>query len=72
MDGVTILNSFEVATKTIFSWPAFWAGVIITAILALIMSIIFALNESSLWAGLTLFTVMILILSLNFRNTNRI
>ena len=26
MDGVTILNEFEVVTKTIFSWESFWIG----------------------------------------------
>ena len=28
MDGVTILNQFEVVTKTIFSWKSFWTAIL--------------------------------------------
>ena len=40
LDGITILNTYEVVTKTAFSWPGFWIGVSIVAVVALIGSII--------------------------------
>ena len=62
MDGVTILNSFEVVTKTVFSWPAFWAGVIIGAVISLICAIIFGIIEgewSAFFFELLFFTLLI-------------
>ena len=45
MDGVTILNEFEVVTKTVFSWESFWGGALIGAGIGLIVAIIFGLVE---------------------------
>lgn len=62
MDGVTILNQFEVVTKTVFSWESFWWGALIGAGIGLILATIFGLNESD-WAafftGLGLFCTLI-------------
>lgn len=41
MDGVSILNEFEVVTKTVFSWESFWYGVLIGVIFGLILAIVF-------------------------------
>lgn len=41
MEGVQILNQFEVVTKTIFSWDAFWVGLGIGAAVGLVAAIIF-------------------------------
>lgn len=46
IDGVTILNQFEVVTEEVFSWPAFWAGVIIGVVSGLIASIVFGIAEN--------------------------
>ena len=62
MDGVTILNSFEVVTETTFSWQAFWVGVTIGVVISIICSIIFAVNELDILAGVTMFIVMSLLL----------
>ena len=62
MDGVTILNSFEVVTKIVFSWPAFWAGVIIGAIISLICAIILGISVgewSAFFFALLFFTLFI-------------
>ena len=40
LDGITILNTYEVVTKTAFSWQGFWIGVGIIAVVALICSFI--------------------------------
>ena len=45
MDGVTILNEFEVVTKTVFSWESFWWGALIGAGIGLIIAVIFGLRE---------------------------
>lgn len=37
MDGVTILNEFEVVTKTVFSWESFWIGASLGAALAIVV-----------------------------------
>ena len=37
MDGVTILNEFEVVTKTVFSWESFWIGAILGAAFAILV-----------------------------------
>lgn len=50
MDGVTILNEFEVVTKTVFSWESFWWGALIGAGFGLIVAIIFGLQEGD-WAA---------------------
>ena len=64
MDGVTILNEFEVVTKTVFSWPAFWAGVLIGVGIALVAAIVFGLLEDSFAAFITIFLVTSLLTSL--------
>ena len=50
MQGVTILNQFEVVTKTVFSWESFWRGALIGVGIGLIAAIIFGLNEADLGA----------------------
>lgn len=50
IDGVTILNQFEVATEEVFSWPAFWAGVILGIIVALFAAIAFGVAENDFHA----------------------
>lgn len=50
MDGVTILNQFEVVTKTVFSWESFWWGVLIGAGIGLITAIILGLREADWYA----------------------
>lgn len=35
MEGIQILNQFEVVTKTQFSWDSFWTGAIIGFLIAL-------------------------------------
>ena len=45
MQGVTILNQFEVVTKTVFSWESFWWGALIGVGVGLIAAIIFGLFE---------------------------
>lgn len=45
MDGVTILNEFEVVTKTVFSWESFWWGALIGATIGVIGAIIFGFAE---------------------------
>ena len=39
IDGITVLNSYEVVTKTAFSWQGFWIGASIVAVIALIGAI---------------------------------
>lgn len=45
MDGVTILNQFEVITKTVFSWKSFWIGALLGAILALIIILLIIASD---------------------------
>ena len=45
MEGVTILNEFEVVTKTVFSGESFWWGALIGAIVGLVLAIILGLHE---------------------------
>lgn len=45
MEGVQILNQFEVVTKYVFGWQSFWAGVLIGAIVGLVAAIIFGITE---------------------------
>lgn len=40
LDGIAVLNSYEVVTKTAFSWQGFWIGVGIIAVVSLIGSLI--------------------------------
>ena len=40
MEGIQILNQFEVVTKTQFSWDSFWTGAIIGFLIALFAVII--------------------------------
>ena len=47
MNGVNILNEFEVVTKTVFSWESFWWGALIGVIVGLTVAIIFGLHEMS-------------------------
>jgi hypothetical protein len=55
MEGVQILNQFEVITKTIFNWSAFWVGALIGLGIALVAGIIFGLLENDWCAFLTMF-----------------
>ena len=50
IDGVTILNQFEVVTEEVFSWPACWAGVIVGLIAGLIGAIVFGACEQE-WSA---------------------
>ena len=45
MNGVNILNSFEVVVESIFSWKSFWIGLLIGAGIGLICAIIFGAQE---------------------------
>ena len=61
MDGVTILNQFEVVTKTVFSWQGFWGGVILGAIIAIIAAVLFGVSEgewSAFFFGLITFLIV--------------
>lgn len=57
MEGVQILNQFEVITKTTFNWSAFWVGALIGLGIALGAGIIFGLQENDWCAFLTMFVV---------------
>lgn len=46
IDGITVLHSYEVVTKTAFSWPGFWVGLIIGVVVSLLLSFILE-NELS-------------------------
>ena len=58
MEGITILNEFEVVTKTVFSWEAFWWGALIGVGIALVAGIIFGLQEDSFLAFISMFLTM--------------
>ena len=45
MEGVQILNQFEVAVKTVFNWQYFWIGLISGFGVALILSILVGLSN---------------------------
>ena len=64
MDGVTILNEFEVVTKTVFNWSAFWVGVLIGVGIALVEGIIFGLHEKSFLAFICMFLTVGILVSL--------
>ena len=57
MEGVQILNQFEVVTETVFSWHNFWIGFAIGAIIGLIIGIGFGVIENDWFAFLTMFIV---------------
>ena len=46
MNGVQILNQFEVVTETVFSWNSFWVGLGIGAAVGLISAVIFGYSEA--------------------------
>lgn len=45
MQGISILNQFEVVTKTIFSWESFWWGALTGSIIGVGIAVIFGLQE---------------------------
>ena len=62
MEGVTILNQFEVVTKTVFSWQGFWGGFILGAVIAFIAAVIFGTSEedwSAFLFGLIVFFIVV-------------
>ena len=62
MDGVTILNEFEVVTKTVFSWESFWWGALVGAIIGFGTAVIFGLQEAdwlAFFVGLGVFCTLI-------------
>lgn len=62
MNGVTILNQFEVVTKTALSWESFWCGVLIGVGIGLIVAIIFGLQEGdwlAFFIGLGVFCTLL-------------
>lgn len=62
MQGVTILNEFEVITKTAFSLESFWWGALIGGVIGLIIAIIFGLQEDdwvAFFVGLGVFCSLI-------------
>lgn len=62
MDGVTILNEFEVVTKTVFSWESFWWGALVGAIIGVGTAVIFGLQEAdwlAFFVGLGVFCTLI-------------
>ena len=40
LDGITVLNSFEVVSKTVFNWNGFWIGAIVGALICLMVCVI--------------------------------
>ena len=40
LDGITVLNSFEVVSKTVFNWNGFWIGAIVGVFVCLIVCFI--------------------------------
>lgn len=60
MDGVTILNEFEVVIKTVFSWESFWWGALIGVSIGLIVTILTKFQEvdwSTFFMGLGAFCI---------------
>lgn len=45
MQGVNILNQFEVVTEYTFNWKSFWVGLLVGAVIGLICAIIFGSQE---------------------------
>lgn len=50
MDGVSILNEFEVVTETVFNWESFWWGALLGAGIGLIAAIVVGLREADWFA----------------------
>lgn len=50
MQGVNILNEFEVITEYTFNWSVFWIGLLIGAVMGLIVATIFDCKECD-WAA---------------------
>lgn len=46
MDGVIILNEFEVVTKTVFNWESFWYGALIGITIGFVAAVVFGLSEA--------------------------
>lgn len=51
MEGVEILNQFEVVTKTEFSWNSFWVGALIGVGVAIVVLLISFLSDPSFCCG---------------------
>lgn len=49
MEGIQILNQFEVVTKTQFSWDSFWTGAAVGFLVALFATIIAVLTNHGDW-----------------------
>lgn len=45
MEGVQILNQFEVVTEPAFSWSNFWIGLVVGAGIGLVIAISFGISE---------------------------
>ena len=64
MNGVTVLNEFEIVTKTVFSWESFWWGALIGAGIGLIVAIMFGLQEGewlAFFVGLSIFCTLLVL-----------
>ena len=46
MEGVQILNQFEVVTESVFSGQNFWIGLLVGAAAGLILAILFGIGEA--------------------------
>ncbi len=64
MEGVQILNQFEVVTKEVFNWDTFLIGLGIGAAVGLVAAIIFGLTEGEWLAFFCMALVLIPILAL--------
>lgn len=64
MNGVEILNQIEVVTETTCNWSAFWIGVGIGLIVALVAATVFGLDEQSWGAFFTMLGVAGVLISL--------
>lgn len=62
MQGVSILNQFEVVTKTVFSWESFWWGALTGSIIGFGIAVIFGLQEQewcAFFVGLSAFCTIL-------------
>ena len=50
MEGIQILNQWEVVTKTQLSWDSFWTGAVIGFLIALFATIITVLTNDGDWS----------------------
>ena len=65
MEGVNILNQFEVVTKTVFSWGSFWWGALVGVIIGVGTAVIFGLQEQewlAFFVGLGVFSTLCVLL----------